>query len=74
MRETFIINALKQKHNISTPAKGDLLLDQKYTIEIGGPSKKFHQIADMANPILITDGIAHGSDGIIPMWMLGLMK
>jgi uncharacterized protein len=74
VRETFIVNALKQKHTIATPAKGDILLDQKYTIEIGGQNKRFHQIADMANPVLILDGIAHGGDGIVPMWMLGLLN
>ena len=33
------------------PSLGDLLIDQQYTIEIGGPGKSFHQIANMPNPI-----------------------
>jgi hypothetical protein len=74
IRETFVVNALKSSYHISTPAKGDILLDQKYTIEIGGKSKNMHQIYDMPNPILIKDDIVNGGNGILPMWMLGLLK
>ncbi len=74
IRETYVVNALKASHTVSTPAKGDILLDQKYTIEIGGPSKNMHQIYDMPNPILIKDGIVNGPDGVLPMWMLGFLK
>jgi uncharacterized protein len=73
LRETFVLSALKAKHKVSTPAKGDLLLDSKYTIEIGGPNKRFHQIADMANPVLIQDGVTLAGNGTLPMWMLGLL-
>ncbi|MBK8391120.1 MAG: ATP-binding protein [Saprospiraceae bacterium] len=73
LRETFVMNALSMNNQISTPARGDLLVDNKYTVEIGGPKKDFHQISNMPNPILIKEGIEQGSNGIIPMWMLGLM-
>lgn len=74
IRETFVVNALSRNHKISTPAKGDILLDDAYTIEIGGPNKDFHQIQNMANPVLIKDGIEKGSAHVIPMWMLGLLN
>ena len=73
IRETFAMNALSVNNKVSTPARGDLLVDDKYTIEIGGPKKTFHQISDMANPILIKEGIEKGAKGILPMWMLGLL-
>ncbi|MEE9438495.1 MAG: AAA family ATPase [Saprospiraceae bacterium] len=74
IRETFVINALKGNHAIATPAKGDVMLDRKYTIEIGGKSKNVSQIYDMPNPILIKDDIVNGGEGILPMWMLGFLK
>ncbi len=73
IRETYVVNALKANHTVTTPAKGDILLDQKYTIEIGGKSKSMHQIYDMPNPILIKDDIVSGGDGVLPMWMLGFL-
>ncbi len=71
-RETYCVYAFKAAHQISTPARGDLLIDQQYTIEIGGPGKTFHQIANMPNPYLILDTKEKGTKDTIPMWMLGL--
>lgn len=73
VRETFVMNALSKVGKVSTPAKGDLLFDNSYTIEIGGADKNFHQIANMPNPVLIKEGIDRGATGILPMWMLGLL-
>jgi predicted AAA+ superfamily ATPase len=73
IRETFVTNALSRHMEVSIPAKGDLLVDQTYSVEIGGPNKTFKQLLDMPNPVLIKDGIIHGADGILPMWMIGLL-
>lgn len=73
VRETFVTNALKNAYSVATPAKGDLLLDGKYTVEIGGKSKRFKQIYDMPNPVLIKDGIKEPRPNEIPMWMIGLI-
>lgn len=73
VRETFVANALAAKVEVSIPAKGDFLVDQTYTVEVGGPNKTFHQLQDMPNPLLVKDGITHGADGVLPMWMLGLL-
>ena len=34
LRETFFINMLSAMHNVSSPPKGDFLVDDKYTFEI----------------------------------------
>ncbi len=73
IRETFVVNALKNKYPIATPAKGDILLDGKYTVEIGGKSKMFSQIYDMPNPVLIKDGVEEPRTNVVPIWMLGLL-
>ncbi len=39
LRETFLLNQLMVKHSISYPEKGDFLINGKYIIEVGGPSK-----------------------------------
>ena len=42
LRETFFINMLSAMHNVSSPQKGDFLIDDKYTFEIGGKNKRAH--------------------------------
>jgi hypothetical protein len=34
LRETFFINMLSAMHNVSSPSKGDFLVDDKYIFEI----------------------------------------
>lgn len=74
MRETFVMNALSRTGIVSTPVKGDFLMDKKYTIEVGGVNKSFHQLSGMPNPILIKEGIAKGSRDVLPIWTLGFLK
>ena len=72
-RETFAVNALKNKHKITTPKSGDLIIDMMYTAEIGGPNKSFKQLKDVANPLLIIDTYGYTGERTIPLWMLGLL-
>lgn len=73
MRETFFANMLGSQHKLSMPTKGDLLVDGKYLFEVGGPSKKFKQIAGIQDSFVVQDGIDVGSGNIIPLWLFGLM-
>ena len=50
------------------------MIDEKYLIEVGGANKSFHQLAGMPNAILVKEGIIRGGKGIIPMWLLSLLK
>lgn len=75
LRETFVFNALLLAgYEVSTPAKGDFLLDNKYVLEVGGPNKDFHQLAGMPNAVLIKEGIKEGGPMILPMWMLAVLE
>jgi len=74
IRETFVMNTLSRSGLVSTPAKGDFMIDAKYVIEVGGANKTFHQLGGMPNAILVKEGISRGSTGILPMWILGLLR
>ncbi|HMT72225.1 MAG: ATP-binding protein [Saprospiraceae bacterium] len=74
IRETFVMNTLSRNGLVSTPTKGDFMIDEKYVIEVGGANKSFHQLAGMPNAILVKEGIIRGGKGIIPMWLLSLLK
>ncbi|HMR89869.1 MAG TPA: AAA family ATPase [Saprospiraceae bacterium] len=74
IRETFVMNNLSRAGVVSTPTKGDFMIDEKYVIEVGGANKTFHQLSGMPNAILIKEGISKGGTGIIPLWMIGLLQ
>ena len=73
LRETFFINQLSSKHKISLAEKGDFVVDEKYTIEVGGASKSFEQIAGIENSFLAVDEMPLGINNKIPLWMFGFL-
>jgi predicted AAA+ superfamily ATPase len=74
VRETFFANQLKNAgHHISLSAYGDFLIDDKYTVEIGGKSKSRKQIVGLENALLIKDDIEHGFGTTIPLWLFGFL-
>jgi uncharacterized protein len=73
IRETFFMNQLSVKHNVSFAEKGDFLVDNKYTFEVGGDYKSFKQIANLQNSYLAIDNEMIGSGNKIPLWLFGFM-
>jgi hypothetical protein len=73
LREIFIANQLKYKHKISLPPKGDFLIDNTYTIEIGGKEKSFKQIENIENSYVVADDIEIGLGNKIPLWLFGFL-
>ena len=73
VRETFVLNQLKGLHHIHLPQQGDLLVDEKITIEIGGKNKSKKQVASINNAYLAKDQIEIGYDNIIPVWLFGFL-
>ncbi|NOZ69201.1 MAG: ATP-binding protein [Deferribacteres bacterium] len=73
LRETFFINMANASHRITTPAKGDFLVDGIYTFEIGGKNKGFSQIREIENSFLAVDNIEIGFGHKIPLWIFGFL-
>ncbi len=73
LRETFFVNQLAYKHKIEIPTRGDFLIDSKYTFEVGGKNKNFHQIADIADSYIVADDIEFGFENKIPLWLFGFL-
>jgi len=72
-RETFFVNQLKVAHKITQAKKGDFVIDDKFTVEIGGKNKSFDQIKDIENSFVVADSIEIGWGKKIPLWLFGLM-
>lgn len=82
MREAFFVNQIKNAlaeknrfldESIYTSNKGDFLVDNTYTFEVGGKSKGFKQIKDLSNSYVASDEIDIGYKNKIPLWLFGFL-
>ena len=72
VREVFFMSMLFE-HTLAIPKKGDFLIDNCYTFEIGGKNKSFKQIKDIPNSYVVSDDIEIGSGNKIPLWLFGFL-
>jgi len=72
-RETFFVNQLSYKHKIEIANKGDFVVDEKYTFEVGGKNKDYQQIANIENSYVVADEIEFGYKNKIPLWLFGFL-
>ena len=74
LRETFLLNQLHNAgHAVTLPKGGDFLVNNKWTLEVGGTSKKDDQIRNVRNSYLALDGIEQAFQNRIPLWLFGFM-
>ncbi len=73
LRELLFACMLKESHALAIPPKGDFIVDNQYTFEIGGKGKTFQQIKDLPDSYLALDDIEHGFKAKIPLWMFGFL-
>lgn len=73
IRETYIASQLLVDHSLTFSGTGDFLIDNKYTIEVGGKRKSFAQIKDVSGSFLAVDDIEIGHGNRIPLWLFGLL-
>ena len=73
LREVFVTSMLTQSYTVQMAKKGDLLVDGRYTLEVGGKSKKYKQIKDMPSSYIVADDIEVGSGNKVPMWLFGFL-
>ena len=73
VRETFFLNIVSSKHDVTYPKKGDFLVDDKYLFEIGGKNKGFKQIKDIENSFVVADDIEVGFGSKIPLYLFGFL-
>jgi len=73
LRESFFVSQLKIMHTIKYVQKGDFIVDDKYTFEIGGKNKSFEQIKDVLNSFVVADELEVGFKNKIPLWLFGFL-
>jgi len=73
LRETFFQNQLQGLFSIEYTNKGDFLIDNKYTFEIGGKNKNYQQIYDIPNSYIVADNIEYSFGNKIPLFLFGFL-
>ncbi len=73
VRESLFASMLRSKHSLTIPKKGDFLIDDRYTVEIGGKNKTGKQIQGVTDSFLVLDDIEIGSAGRVPLWLFGFL-
>lgn len=71
LRETFFVNQVGIKNEVKLAEKGDFIINETYTFEVGGATKSFQQIAGIENSFLALDEMPMGINNKIPLWMFG---
>ena len=73
IRETFFVNQLSYQYQVEYVEQGDFLIDQSYTIEVGGSGKTKKQIQGIPNSYIASDDLEYGTGTKIPLWMFGFL-
>jgi hypothetical protein len=64
---------LYKKHTLNYVDRDDFLVDEKFTVEIGGKNKNFNQIKDIQNSFVVADDIEIGLGAKIPLYLFGFL-
>jgi hypothetical protein len=67
------VNQLGFRHSITLPDRGDFLVDNKITFEIGGKNKPQKKIKNIPDSYVVKDNIEPGTMNIIPFWLFGFL-
>ncbi len=74
LRESFFSGILSNAgHNIAVSKKGDFMVDERYTFEVGGKGKSYKQIKDISSSYVVADDIEVGSGNKIPLYLFGFL-
>lgn len=72
-RETYLASQLGVAHQLSMPAKGDIVADGRWLFEVGGKKKGFSQIKGIEESFVVADDMEIGHGNKIPLWLFGMM-
>lgn len=81
-REAFFVNQIKSAfyndhtlldEHLLLSSQGDFLIENKYTVEVGGSGKSFAQVKDVDNAFVAADNIEVGVGNKIPLWLFGFL-
>lgn len=73
LRESFFFNQLQVNHDVTSSKFTDFMVDGTFSFEVGGASKTKKQLAGIPLAYIASDGMEHGLDNKIPLWVFGFL-
>ncbi|OIP95901.1 hypothetical protein AUK40_05610 [Candidatus Wirthbacteria bacterium CG2_30_54_11] len=73
IREVFALDQLISRHRTTVPGAGDFLVDDRYTVEVGGATKDLRQISGAEDSYAFCDDMESGYERRIPLYLLGFL-
>jgi hypothetical protein len=73
IRETFFFNQVNQNNTVFASKQVDFTVNNLYSFEVGGKTKKQTQLKNLPNSYIVKDNIEIGSDKNIPLWLFGFL-
>ena len=75
IREIFFLNQLVNSGHLVqlSPNKGDFLVNQHLTFEVGGKNKEVSQLKGIHDSYFALDDMEHGFAGSVPLWLFGFL-
>lgn len=73
LRETYILNQLSVGQEVTWSGTGDFLINQRFTIEVGGKNKNTSQIKHVKDGYIAADDIESGRGNKVPIWLFGFL-
>ena len=73
VRETYFVNQLKGRAQMSLSPIGDFSVAGKQVVEVGGSGKTNRQIRSIKNSYIAADEIEIGALNKIPLYLFGML-
>jgi uncharacterized protein len=74
LRESFMVNQLRAAGlGVEAAVKGDFIVEDRLTFEVGGKGKGGEQVAGIHNVFVVSDSIEVGVGRRIPLWLFGFL-
>ena len=73
VRETFLFNQLIGSYQVNYSKQGDFVVDNRYTIEVGGGNKSGNQVSGLEQAYIAADNIEYSVQNKIPLWLFGFL-
>jgi len=73
VRETFFFNQTSFRHNVNYALAGDFVVNDRWTVGVGGKTKGNEQIMAVKDGFRVLDQIDIGTGNSIPLWLFGLL-
>lgn len=74
LRELFFLDQLKPVCKVNFSETADFLVNETYTFEIGGMSKKHKQVKDTPHAFVVKDNLEFATGNTLPLWMFGFVR